>query len=518
MGDLRGQTCAFLIPALLAAALSGCAGDGGAAADDREATDDQAGPLTAGPVNVGTAQVMVHLKPRSGVSGNQRVNFAVPLPRDLLTNVSNVRVRRAGVDLAIGKRALALYPGGSIRSVQIQFDLQVSGETDVEVRIGEASPVAGIALVPVANTLVANNGAQIPRVWAVLPAAWLSASGVTGPQVTEASVAGTPLAAWNDLCDYETNDVDSFLAQQSNGAVWLYDRGTTMYRGYARLGAIGPLASAYRETSIYRSGITGSGSSTDIGVPGKQGDLKYFYAQNMAIHYLLTGDDRFRESAEQIAGKVGDLWEPWYNGNMWTERNAGFMLLAYVWASIVSDNRAAEFAALANDVVDAALDLQADDPPGGYANANARCYAHSADAHGEDYGYWGCSPWMSAILADGLDAYASERTGARQTAARQSIVKLGRILAAQGRDGDGRPFYWMGVGTSQDEPDDYEEHWGESAYVIAMAWYHGGKSEPALKTAADQIVQGFINYGEAPHMRSFNWQCRSAVATPFYLK
>jgi hypothetical protein len=125
---------------------------------------------------------------------------------------------------------------------------------------------------------------------------------------------------------------------------------------------------------------------------------------------------------------------------------------------------------------------------------------------------------MSAIVADGLDAYATERSGARQTAARQALVKLGRAFAQQGRDGDGRPFYWMGVGTNQDEDDDWEEHWGESAYVIAMAWYHGGKSEPALKTAANQLVKGFGDRGEAPHMRSFNWQCRSAVATPFYLK
>ena len=47
--------------------------------------------------------------------------------------------------------------------------------------------------------------------------------------------------------------------------------------------------------------------------------------------------------------------------------------------------------------------------PAGYGDADARCFAHTADAHAEDFGTWGCSPWMSAILADGLDAYATER-------------------------------------------------------------------------------------------------------------
>jgi hypothetical protein len=76
----------------------------------------------------------------------------------------------------------------------------------------------------------------------------------------------------------------------------------------------------------------------------------------------------------------------------------------------------------------------------------------------------------------------------------------------------------MGVGTTMDEVDDYDEHWGESAYVIAMAWHHGGRSEATLKTAATELLAGTKSKGTAPHMRSYNWQCRSAVATPYYLQ
>jgi hypothetical protein len=500
--------------------LAGCAGGDAGVREGEQSTPEaevREEGLAGEPVNAGTAAFTVQLIPRAGVSGSQRVNFAVPLPRGFLSDTAKVRVRRSGVDIAVGRRALARYGDGSIRSLQIQVNVQISGQSSLEVRLGEQAVAGSLALVPVANTLVSSSGAQVPRVWVTLPATWLSASGVAGPLVTEASVAGNQLKAWNDLCDYESFNLDAFLPQQSDGAVWLYVRGTTFYRGYARRGDIGTLTTAYRETSIYRSGITGSGSSVDIGVPGKQGDLKYFYAQNLAIHYLLTGDDRFRESAEQIAYKASLLWNPWYDGGWWTERHAGFQLLAYVWAANVSDNRAAEFAALADELVDASIDLQESSPPG-YNSQTHRCFAHTADAHGEPFGGWGCSPWMSAILADGLDAYAAERTGTRAAAARTSLVKLGRIIASEGRDGAGRPFYWMGVGNNPDEPDDYNEHWGEAAYIVALAWYHGGKQELSLKNEALELVQGFANYGEVGQLRSFNWQCRSAVATPFFLK
>ena len=156
---------------------------------------------------------------------------------------------------------------------------------------------------------------------------------------------------------------------------------------------------------------------------------------------------------------------------------------------IVSDDAAAEFRGLADTAVTAYLADQAT-YPAGYTDQQARCFAHTAEAHGEDYGYWGCSPWMSAILADGLDAYATERGGAQAEAARASLVKLARSVARDGLDPSGKPYYWMGVGNGQDEVDDYDEHWGESAYVVALAWHHAGRNDSALETAARELVAG----------------------------
>jgi len=464
------------------------------------------------------ASVEVTLVPRSGVTGIQRINFAVPLQRGQLENAAQVRILSDGVELSAARRALAQYPDGSVRSVQLQVETTVATSSKLEVRIGETPATDSLPLVDVATTLDPSDGSQGPRVWARLPASWLSASGITGPQVPEAEVAGTELDAWSGVCDYSKNSVSAFLPLITAKDVWLYDRGTTMYRGYARRGDLVTLESAYRETAIYRNGLTGTGTSTRISVPGAAEDLKYHYAQNLAIHYLLTGDDRFRESAEDVATRVDALWNPGYDGGdrFWTERHAGFALLAYVWAGMVTDDEQARLHGLADEAVTAYLAVQATFPTN-WPDPAARCFAHTATAHGEDFGTVGCSPWMSAILADGLDAYATERGGPAAAAARAAIVKLGTVLARDGRDSTGKPYYWMGVGAA-DEVDDFDEHWGEPAYVVAMAWHWGGRTDATLRSVADALVEGTNNNATSPHLRSFNWQCRSAVATAWYLQ
>ena len=464
------------------------------------------------------SSVDVTLTPAPGVSGSQRVNFAVPLATGQLYDPTKVRVLVGGVEIPAARRGLALHPDGSIRSVQIQVQTTVSAGKILQVRIGETPTTAALSLVEVSTTLTVADGSKGPRVWARLPAAWLSAIGVTGPQIPEAQTLGIAAGAWNNVCDYQNHTVTHFLSLAGSREVWLFDRGTVMYRGYARRGDLLTLESAYRETAIYRNGITGTGTATRIGIPTASDDLKYHYTQNLAIHYLLTGDNRFREAAENVAQRAAALWtSPGYSGgaDFWTERHAGFALLAYVWADIVTDDHGTKFQELADNAVDAYIAIQAKYPPG-WTDSAARCFAHQGSAAGEGSG-WVCSPWMSAILADALDAYATERGGADAIAARAAIVKLGKIIARDGRDSTGKPFYMMGVGSAADEIDSYDEHWGEPAYLVAMAWHWGGRTDASLKTAAEAMLTGLKNKGSSPHMRSFNWQCRS-VGAPWYLQ
>ncbi len=497
------------------------AGDGPASAGSAGETTGTAG--TGGAPTTLPASVMVHLVPQEGVTGAQRVNFAVPLAPGQLEDESMVRVLAAGDEVAAYRRGLASYADGSLRSVQIQVDLTLDAEADVEVLLGESPTTQALEAVPVEDTLVDPAGELGPRVWALLPASWLSGSGFAGPLLPEADVADQPSAAWAALCDYEANGLDAFLASgyESDRAVWLFDRGTALYRGYARRGDLGPLRSAYIETAMYRNLITGTSVDTRNGVPPDGADdVKYAYSQNLALHYLLSGDDRFRESAENIALGMSALWpDPGYAGgdDFWTERHAGFSLLAYVWAAIVSDDQAEALRALADEAVTAYLEVQATYPPG-YADQNARCFAHTGNAHGEGGDYFGCSPWMSAILADGLVQYARDSAADRAAEVEQSLISLGRIIAQSGIQADGRPYYFMGVDTDQFMLEEYDEHYGESAYLIAMSWALSGKNDAELRAAADALVTLLGDVGSAPHIRSFNWQCRSSVAAPWYLQ
>ncbi|HUQ05066.1 MAG TPA: hypothetical protein VM261_21335 [Kofleriaceae bacterium] len=502
-----------LVGAMLALGVTACAACVGnvGKGDDAVGDDDDGNPPPLDP------NLQVQLVPASGQSGTQVVNFAVPLRKGMATT-PDVRVASGGTNLATYRRGLGAYDDGSLRAIQIQVELAVSGPATLDLEIG-ASGGGDRDAVDVATTLVTADGTDGPKVWALLPAAYLAGTGAFGSVVAQADVAGTPLDAFGGVCDYERWNTAAFEAGMANREVWLFDRVTAMYRGYAITGDAAPLASAYREAAIYRAGLTGDGAATRIGVPGAADDLKYHYAQGMALHWLLTGDDRFREGAEDVATRAHGLWtDPGYGGgaDFWTERHAGFALLAYEAAAAVSDDQAAQFRTWADEAVAAYLEMQ-DTWPASWTDRAARCFAHTADAHGEDYGYDGCSPWMSAILADALEMHAIRVGGAPADRARASIVRLGRLIARDGRDGEGKPYYWMGLGRAG-EVDDYEEHWGESAYIVAMAWHWSGRSDAALRTAADELMTGLRERGEAGQVRSFNWQCRSAVQAPAYLK
>src|SRR5690606_34677097 len=122
----------------------------------------------------------------------------------------------AGVELPAGRRELALHPDGSIRSIQIQVETAVGGGKALQVRFGRPATTPPLALVPVSTTLSPSDGTQGPRVWARLPASWLVASGLVGPQLTEAETDGTVFDVWDDVCDFENHTVTRFLELQGS--------------------------------------------------------------------------------------------------------------------------------------------------------------------------------------------------------------------------------------------------------------------------------------------------------------
>ena len=448
----------------------------------------------------------------NGVTGMQRVNFAVPLPSGALADAS-LRVLAGDAELPSARRVLATHADGTARSVQVQVDVDVTSTPALTIELG--MPSASLELVAVEDTLTGSGNNVSPKVWALLPHDVLAASTLAGPVAPRAADD-----AWA-LCDYDRWDTDAFLVNASTSRdVWLFDRVTAMYRGYAITADLVPLRSAYREAAIYLGGMTiQNGVTTAIAVPSASTDLKYHYAQGMALHYLLTGDDRYREAAEAISAKVVTMWDPSYDGTdeFWTERHAGFALLAHEWAARVTDDRMSQIAARADAAVSAFLAAQMATRFGQTAT-DARCFAHTAAAHGESWGGSGCSPWMSSILADALDAHAHRVGGTRAAEIANALERLGRILAREGRDSSGKPLYWLGIGTSADQVDAYDEHWGESAYIVALAWNATGRTDASLRAVADELVAGLRSDGVVGQLRSFNWQCRTGVMTPALLQ
>ncbi|MBL8922565.1 MAG: hypothetical protein JNJ54_27180 [Myxococcaceae bacterium] len=500
---------------------------GGSTAGGSTAGGSTAGGSAAG----GTAtpmSVTVTLSRANGVTGTQRVNLGLPLA-DGIAPTTPIGVRVGGAVVATYSRSLATYPSGNTRSFQVQFDAPPTA-LSADLELGTTAPALTPAAVdsllqdePLGTAMV-----RTPRVWATLPASWLVTSTVAGRLVTNASLTTMPLNAWRLRCDHVGFGSSAFAPLMGTAGSWLYDRGTALYRGYVVTGGTGPLQSAYRETDLYRQRLLASSTTPP------STDLKYNYTQNLALHYLLTGDDRFREAAETIANRTTVSG---YTGaispSFWTERHAGFGLLANVYAARVSDDQAASFRTRADTILTNLVAIQntplslSSAPAAKMLDATYRCFAHTPQAHdlSEYVNLDGapatlvCSPWMSAIVAEGLEAWADDAPAPRRTLALEAIVRLGRRLVNPDNRNvsGGRPHYLLGI-DGANAPDAWDEHWGEVAYVGAMAWHYSGRTDTTLRTNTMHYVTGFAADGVIGQLRSFNWQCRAAIATPYYLQ
>ena len=188
---------------------------------------------------------------------------------------------------------------GSIRSLLIQFKADFSRQKTQRVTVsfnGSQSRVES-NFVPVSKTLIDDEGLKGPRVVAVLPADWLCASGVVGPQV--------PAARSGAYSSY-----DRFVEKNFPGSLryldsavyheWLFDRTTCYYKMYVRTGESKYLDAAYHAANFVRQHTKLDGPDAGI-FTLKGADLKYVYPRAMHIHYLLTGDERALECGKLMA-------------------------------------------------------------------------------------------------------------------------------------------------------------------------------------------------------------------------
>ena len=144
-------------------------------------------------------------------------------------------------ELAAAVRPLELWRtdgrDGSLRAVGIRLRADLTTTTSQQLRIElNGTPRAttrSTAPIPIEETLVDPDGLQGARVQAVLPARWLCAAGVAGPQAIARSDGA--YAGYEGFVD---RSFPESLATLDSDVYhhWLFDRPTCWYTQYVRTG------------------------------------------------------------------------------------------------------------------------------------------------------------------------------------------------------------------------------------------------------------------------------------------
>ncbi len=485
--------------------------------------------------------VAVELVANGAAGRRESVQLGLPLPPGFLDDAHRVRVVDArGRELEAHTAALEHWrtgePAGAIRSVLIQLRADFTRDRTQTVRVRfDGRGRSRAPLFATEDTLSAREGAALPRVLALLPPTWMCASWVAGPQVA-ASEAGA-YATYDRLVERSFPGSLAY-ARSRSAAHWLFDRTSTWYKQYIRTGQARYLRAAHAAAHFVRDHTQLDGP--DAGTFTLKGvDLKYVYPQAMHLHYLLTGDMRFRRAGEVMARLHRDRWDPWYrperyqrispdvdpelNRAFWTPRHEAYGLLGVVhgWELTGDDS----YARRAREYGDALAAHQAHPPDGHPADGSWR----------QDWGLYdpsesqlpgATSPWMTAILGAALFHYWLALGDDRVPA---MIVRVCDFLDRKAFRPDGRTYYVVdclgaesvldapGVGPADPGP---ERHALELAYLFAMGVYFSAE-DPALRA---RFRRRFDNlYAQALALdlnqppRAYNWAFHASSQLLYFM-
>lgn len=407
-----------------------------------------------------TGSIAIRLYPMENVSpGNPvLVTFGVPFPRGSITSADlvTVRVLRGGSEIPAYVQQLTpwrhtsnpVIDGKSVRVARVQtqytFTVRYPAYETITVEWGIKNRTRNVATLQnpriawhavTSGTFVSGDGVYEPDVYATLPREVLSA-GLLKPtrmdpfadSIPEKRENPTALnkhwnwpgyleqqhAAKNNFYTIINEDDPKVTAENqfdyknarsdTDGEPWLYDRSSSMFILYFRSGFLKPLREAVRAAQYYKNHLNAGGFFTLKGGD----DPKYSYNESLAYDYWLTGDNDALQKITLIVKAFHDVptrWSP--NLNFWTERHAGFKLLANVVAYEVTG-----MAAYKNAVKTESGDfLWLQNGAGGLLPANrvdGGLY-HKGSQHDYDWdeNAYGGSSWMTALVVDAMvRAYA----------------------------------------------------------------------------------------------------------------
>lgn len=391
----------------------------------------------APPVTSGTMELAV-----VRLRGNQPealVSNGIPFAPGQLTSEREVALFHGGEELPIATKILARWPGDqSIRSLLVQFRLPMTeGQQSVTMRWGQPGTTKPLALTEVSW--------EIPEALALLPARWLCASQVIGEQAPMYDHAFPEYDA--RLKQYYPKRRDDRLKGDIREDGY-YSTPHVFYQLYVRSGDPEMFLAARKEAISYRDHeILHEGP--DRGRHRKYAETRYIYVEALADDYLLTGDERSRavaqEMAEHLKGRFppSKAFYPKDATNFWTEREAAFPLLGFLAYYEISGDR--EYLRAAGEIVENLYKMQQQWPGrGGFIH---NLYAHDTEEHGRRDEYGG-SPFMTGLLLEGIIKY-HQLTGS-QTAA-QSILLALDWLMNEGLANDGTTFQYLTAEYYRDE-------------------------------------------------------------------
>jgi len=473
-------------------------------------------------------RVTVTLEGRAQDLGSEIVSFGLPLPFGYLNDARKVRVvDEGGTEIPVAVRSLEPWRTGgregSIRSVLIQFKSDFSKQKTQRVTVifnANRSRVDS-DFVPVSRTLIDEDGLKGPRVLTVLPADWLCASGIVGPQVP-AALSGA-YASYDGFV--EKNFPGSLKYLDSNVySEWLFDRTTCYYKMYVRTGESKYLDAAYHAANFVRLHTKLDGP--DAGIFTLKGpDLKYVYPRAMHLHYLLTGDERALACGKIMAEYCfnhqnpvyrPDLLKPVQLGvdpergrNFWTLRHQGYGLLGILHGWELTGDR--KYWTKARECVDAYDKHQRQPPDGHPPDGSLRQNWELYDPNEATFP-GATSAWMMALLLDPLFHYWT-LTNDRRIG--EIVVKWCDFLNRQGIVPDGSKAYYVINCFAANDPKaspgelgpDMEMHNTEMAYMFALGLFftNDRRRREIYKKRLEHFLDLAVKLDMNRPARAFNW-------------
>lgn len=504
-------------------------------------------------------KLQLTLMPHPRATGRVVVlGLGLPFPPGYLTDAKNLALTdRTGQEMPIHVKVLARWqqpvPGApSIRAVLIQFRDYMATRLPRHYTVHWGRPrrqnlargwPARKDWLPVTDGSYPPGVVYDPPAWALLPPAWLGKALLKG----RLSPAGSqPGFAWLDraMANYfghtigqpslskydqaQKNSRQRFrLDYQKKYEPWLYDRAATQFVLYLRTGKLAPLRAAHRSAQYYASQVAPDGKFALLG-PRRGVDLKYASQEGLTLDYFFTGDQKLLEASARLV-KALDSWDPDYSPQrtFWTERHLGMGLLTAVAAYEMTGDP--QMLARARHLFAVGYGMQIQPPPGAPRDG---CLIHDARQHGQKYGGWFCSPWMSVLFVDAALRYYIVSADPRVP---QSILLLGGFMVKHGtyrftvgKGNKRRTFtlpYYMASSDKQTGKyiHDDKMHALDTSKILAAAYYFAGKlglPRTEYKRLFNELMQTAqwpippVAYGRKPSYinvppRRFNWWFRT---------